>query len=239
MDLDLGLDIEVKEAIVKGISTGYADFLTQQQVFEKELVVSTAFSWMRSNYIDSALAKNVPKKMKYEVKSAGAWKYIAFELLVENATYRFVIKPPVALESLKDGEYYLSENSQVNKKFVESEMFKQAFSIHEQTVLDECLSIPKQMTLFNGNEEDRFYIITYDVDIFNGLNEIEIYVPYEGNAYQVESLTNLVSELGVSVPEELLKSTKEYDVKSEKPDGIDSSQFETLKIIKRKDIDKD
>ncbi|MEN2291595.1 hypothetical protein [Enterococcus faecalis] len=237
--MDLGLDFEVKKAIVTGISSGYTNFLTQKKVLDDELVINSAFAWMKSNYVDSALAKNAPEKLKYEIKKIGSWKYISFELLVDGASFRFVLKPPMAIDSLKKDDYYLSENSLVNKHFVESPEFKKLFSISEQGVLDESIMIPKQMTLFNGNIEDRFYIISYEVNNIQGIKSIEIYVPYEGVAYQVGSLTDLVSELGLSIPEDLLKSVKNYDMEDEELSGADSSQYETFKVIKSKNIDRD
>ncbi|EGO2574242.1 hypothetical protein IL086_002667, partial [Enterococcus faecalis] len=79
----------------------------------------------------------------------------------------------------------------------------------------------------------------YEVNNIQGIKSIEIYVPYEGVAYQVGSLTDLVSELGLSIPEDLLKSVKNYDMEDEELSGADSSQYDTFKVIKSKNIDRD
>lgn len=238
--MDLGLNLALKHAIVQGISTGFSDFLTQKKVFESELLVSSAFAWMKSNYVDSSVAKNVPKSVKYEIKHVGSWKYIAFEVSVNGSIYRFVLKPPMVLDSLKNSEYYLFQDSIVNKEFVNSAEFKAEFSIPEQnTIEDSFLVMPEQMTLFEGKEEDRFYIITYDVDLKNGLNTIEIFVPYNGRAYAVDNLTDLITELDLTIPEELLKSENEYGPEDDSYFEIDPSNYGKLNIVRRPGKDKE
>ncbi|MGK9299646.1 hypothetical protein [Melissococcus plutonius] len=236
--MELGFDDELKRSIVKGISDGLINFLTKKKILAEELKVSSAFVWMKSNYVDSSVADNVPKNISYNIEQVGSWKYISFEINRGKETYKFIIKPSMVLESLEDPNYYLTSYAEINKDLVESDEFKKKFSISEQIPLSKQLVIDNLIvpkSIVSDNNETRLYIISYDFNYEKGIKDIDIFIPYDGNAYLVDSLTDMVSELEVAIPENLLKSAVEPEVPYEEKEKVDQSMFGKLKIVRSND----
>ncbi len=235
--MDFGFSNELKRTIVTGVMNGYTNFLLQRKVFEEELLISSAFTWMKSNYIDSSIASSVPENVTYQIKQKASWKYIVFDISHKDETYRFIMKPPTVFNSIKGSDYYLSKSVEVNEGVANSQEFKKLFNITDQDVIDESLLVYNEIDLFDSEDFDRFYIISYEADVTKGIKSIEIYLPYGKSAYCVSVLTPLIDELGLSIPEELIDLKSDGMDVPEEPQLPNSDSYSRFNVIRSEKLE--
>lgn len=235
--MEFGFSDDLKRTIVTGVVNGYTDFLLRRKLFEEELLISSAFTWMKSNYIDSSIARSIPENVKYQIRQKASWKYIVFDISHEGETYRFIMKPPAVFNSIKGSDYYLSKSVEVNEEVVKSREFKKLFNIVDQDVIDESFLVYNEIELFDSKDFDRFYIISYEADVRKGIKSIEIYLPYEKSAYCVSVLTPLIDELGLSIPEELLDSKNEDTQVPEEPQFPNSDSYSRFNVVRSEKLE--
>lgn len=62
----VGFSDDLNKAIVKGINQGYSDYILERVKKEDEMIISDAYSYMKGNHIDTAVAETLNKLMIFE-----------------------------------------------------------------------------------------------------------------------------------------------------------------------------
>ncbi|WP_399629798.1 hypothetical protein [Sporosarcina sp. SG10008] len=187
---------ELNIRLVRGIEQGYSDYAEVRREKRSELLVSSAYAWVKGNHIEDQVAREL-KVLGIECKreKAGyAWEYLSFNepkknhlILIKNAT---VIKGKSTkpILDIPNSDNYLVKLSKINSSidFDEVKGPKQG----TLTFLD--LQMPSLSTEDEELEKlkkqyNHFYILTYTIDPGSRmLMDIDLWMPEFISSSRVE-----------------------------------------------------
>lgn len=89
------LDDQVKQVLVDSLRRGFVEFLEEKVEKKQTMKVSTGYSWTRGNHIDNEINNGLTKKGMgtSKVFTSGSWKFLRFELPLNNHMIWLVQKP--------------------------------------------------------------------------------------------------------------------------------------------------
>lgn len=205
---------ELNIRLVKGIEQGYSDYAEVRKEKRDELLVSSAYAWVKGNHIEDQVARELREiGIDFKTEKAGyAWEYLSFNepkannlILIKNAR---VIKRKSTIPTLdtSNAENYLVGLSKINSTidFDEVRGAKQGtlrffdLQVPPISTEDEELEVLKK-------EYKHFYILTYSIDSDSQmLMAIDLWMPEFIKGSQVEmvkidSLTEYLNHTGARV----------------------------------------
>lgn len=86
--------------IFDGIIKGYKDYLDVRKRAKEELMVSTAYAWVKGNHIDNSVYGMCCKSgiLDYKIDMAGyTWEYLQFTLEESDKKYLLFIKNSIMM----------------------------------------------------------------------------------------------------------------------------------------------
>lgn len=112
-EIMFNFDAKFNEHILKGIVTGYKDYIKVRNHANSTMEISDAYAYVKANHIDDQVAKHVSKFAEASRQNAGpSWKYLMFQLNDESTTtgYKFILKNEL---------YFNANNVTEGKKLIE------------------------------------------------------------------------------------------------------------------------
>ena len=119
------------QLIVDGIIKGYKDYLDVRKRAKEELMVSTAYAWVKGNHIDNSVYGMCCKSgiLDYKIDMAGyTWEYLQFTLEESDKKYLLFIKNSIMMYQTFNAKIaqrkknnYLYEYAGINNRFFQSE----------------------------------------------------------------------------------------------------------------------
>lgn len=218
---DFKFDLEQKKMIVDAIVEGYRDYAAHRLDRSRNMVISSAFSYTKGNFIDSKVAEECSKLgFTFKKSKAGlAWVYLQFEhgetkrlFLIKNNAYFDPESFSRATLPSSDGRKgakrtYLHELSKIN-----SDISFEQFGTYQVTDHFGDVNFLEQPSFFTSEEMaksdlqnlnkmyNEFHILTYTIDDAFQISEIKQYLPNPENnkAYLIDNLSDFISgaELG-------------------------------------------
>lgn len=220
---------ELLNSIVKGIVSGYKDYIEIRKEANKKLYISDAYAYIKSNHIDSEVASHVKSYIDFQKRSAGpAWKFLEFK---EQSDYNekrmvFILKNERYFDknNVTFGKNALSDKEKNEKKYladyveknidVDFQAKREEYKSVYQPNADDILFKPQKNKKVNEGEE--FYIVTYNIDVLSAqLNSVKLWMPNPKDNKAI-ILRDLTEELN-----DILQSDETY--------SIDSDDLEVLK----------
>lgn len=219
------------KTIVNAIVNGYRDYVEHRIERDKKMIISSAFAWTKSNFIETRIANEVNRRnISYKTATAGlTWKYLQFYytdskrlFIVKNATYfnensfSNHISPNRSKGRTRS---YLHELSKINHHitFPNTKQIQAEFtnSGSEQLVLYiPGTSIDDELESIKSTFEE-FHVITYKIDASYQISEIIHYLPNPDDniAYKIENLTKYISGAELSDMErEIIAPVAGHDI---------------------------
>ncbi|MGV2929324.1 hypothetical protein RW115_12055 [Macrococcus capreoli] len=210
----VGFGNGLNKAIVQGINQGYLDYILERVKKENEMIISDAYSYMKGNHIDTAIAETLSTLMSFTKKSAGpSWKYLEFNSLEEDSDKRFIVKnekyfDPQNVSKGKDindktkdrvRQYlkdYISDNpSSVSDLYVVNNDSNQlVLNLKDEGLIDAPVE---------RKNNSLAYIVTYNIDsITMRMDTIKVWLPIpdKDEAILVDDLTELLREIESASP---------------------------------------
>lgn len=228
------MSVAINQSIVNGILQGYKNYIEERKVKKEEIIISTAYAWVRGNHIDDQTAVECDDlEISFTKAKAGyTWGYLQFNIekekrmfIIKNAKYFDENDFPRAKgirkqEQGTDNETYLKKLSRINSQvdFPEEQSLFSKDELEMVSIFDEATR--KQLDESDARmlEEafDLFYIITYEIDESHALSKIKVLMPNPHNdqAYVVDDLSELIGKSPVSF------ETDDYEVLVD--DGFDA-----------------
>lgn len=219
------------ELLVKGIISGYKDYIQVRKHAFENLVISEAYAYVKSNHIEHQVARHMELFVDYKKQNAGpSWKFLNFKFkqdiehglsfIIKNYNYfdedRVTIgKTPIDTKSGKEKEYL--------KRLIEINMNYDFDNVNEK------LNRPYQLTMehylhdsHKGNANEKsgaFNIITYEIDTYSKLlKSIKVWLPNPktNKAIMLKDLTPTLNILtrhdeSYSIDENEVKVLKQVD----------------------------
>lgn len=164
---------ELNERLVKGIEQGYSDYAEVRREKRDELLVSSAYAWVKGNHIEDRVARELQDVgIHFKREKAGyAWEYLSFNepnennlILIKNVNIVKGKSTSPVLDALNP-DNYLVKFSKINSK-VDFDKIKGA---KQGTLAFPDLQLPNRSTEDEEPEKLRkqykhFYILTYTID---------------------------------------------------------------------------
>lgn len=231
------------QKIVDGILQGYKNYIQERNEKKISMKISDAYAWVKGNHIDDQTAKECEDLgIEYSKAKAGySWGYLRF--ISSDDRSMFIIKNG---KYFNEDNFPGSKDIYGKKKRKNNEdnYLKQLSKINQNVKFPNLLSqVPDEnsgnrnelLTLFDDNilkslenteltrlqnDFNKFYIITYEIDLAFMISSIKVWIPNpEDNvAYEVEDLTNYIKtstvELGDIDTTVLESDTFEYEYES-------------------------
>lgn len=224
------LSEELNESIVDGVIKGYKEYLQVRKEKAKELLIHSAYAYVKGNHIDHHVALECEKHgVEWKKSNAGVtWKFLEFGkqdekalFLIKNARYfnpDAVTQGKDAFGRTRSGKVsYMMEYAQLNggipfekidaKALKNSHASQIEFAILEdgQLVYAEDIDIDE----LQRDSIKRFYIVTYEIDQENYMiSSIKVWLPspHNNKAYLVQDISahiNTKTSHIIEVEEEL------------------------------------
>jgi len=204
---------ELAKSIVKGIMSGYKSYLYERKQKKEELVISSAYAWVKGNHIDHYVAQESEAfGIRYIPSKAGySWGYLQFQNIDDNVL--FLIKSSSAISmnnSVPKGnreDNYIEKLAKINKDLDfttinanESEQLELRLFDAGQVILDTMEDEAENLS----NLYNRFYIITYTLDEEKMISNISLCLPHPEtyDLYQVDSWNRFFDEVDIDFSEE-------------------------------------
>lgn len=210
-------------SIVKGILSGYKDYIAVRKRASEEMYISNAYAYVKSNHIEDQVAKHVENFVSFNKQNAGpSWKYLRFEKnnKDDNSKMVFIFRNEKYFDEKKvtHGKDLISNSEGKEKKY-----YKPYMKMNEDADFEYIANIAEsdyQMSgdeiLFGSNSQNntskqpRFFIITYDIDNESKqLVSIKIWVPNPANN-EALLLVDLSAQLS-----EVVKNEEDYSIEEE------------------------
>lgn len=205
---------ELNMRLVKGIEQGYSDYAEVRREKRAELLVSSAYAWVKGNHIEDQVARELQDLgIEFKSEKAGyAWEYLSFNDLDENHLILIknvnIIKgkstEPV-LDALNP-DNYLVKFSKINSR-IDFDKLKGA---KQGTIAFPDLKLPETSTEDVVLEKLRkqykhFYILTYSIDPETRmLMAIDLWMPEfikesRVEMVKVDSLTKYIGQTSADI----------------------------------------
>lgn len=203
---------EVSKSIVQGILKGYKSYLNERNEKKEELIISSAYAWVKGNHIDHHVAKETKSSgIVFNRSKAGySWGYLLFQNKDEK--FLFLIKNASAIgnkpsnhSSSKEENYLEKMAKQFNRELhftsdreKTEQLTFESMRLYDHVQIDAKFVESEVEEL--GNEIDRFYIVTYSVDeATKMISDIALCLPHPETfeLYQVDSLTRFIDRADV------------------------------------------
>lgn len=209
-----GFSEELNIQLVKGIEQGYSDYAEVRREKRSELLVSSAYAWVKGNHIEDQVAKE-PKEIGIDFKreKAGyAWEYLSFNepkdnylILIKNASI-IKGKSTKPLLDVPNADNYLVKLSKINSSidFDEVKGAKQGtltfFDLQMPSISTEDEEIEKLQKQYK-----HFYILTYTIDPDSRmLMDIDLWMPEfisdsRVEMVKIDSLSEYIGQTGADI----------------------------------------
>lgn len=205
----------ISESIVTGITKGYKSYLNERKQKKEELIISSAYAWVKGNHIDHHVAvETKPFGVTYIPSKAGySWGYLQFHNIHDNVL--FLIKnSSFSLKNKKERKQN-QEDNYIEKlaKLNHHVDFKSAsISANRNKQLELNLFDHIQVNPHSIEAEieqlhdqfDRFYIVTYTLDEQKMIADISLCLPHPemDELYQVDSWNRFLETIDIDFTEE-------------------------------------
>ncbi|MDF7682282.1 hypothetical protein PT287_01935 [Lactobacillus sp. ESL0679] len=244
---DLKLHENINRLIVDGIQQGYKDYLeVRRSAVEKyDLKVSSAYSWIKGNHIDSSVNKECSNNEMFssEVKIAGtSWEYIQFYLKNLSEKYMLIIKNSSIKDKIFNGKVdkkkknnYLYGYAGINNKFNDDIRNKEKLphnTFIQMTIPEFADDSDKNKAEEDLKNYDRFYVVTYEIDKnTQRIKRITLCMPsQEMVLHEIDDLTPLIANSKVIINDDELEIAKDDKFPNEEyPEQISTFGYEKPK----------
>lgn len=222
-EIMFNFDAKFNEHILKGIVTGYKDYIKVKNHANSTMEISDAYAYVKANHIDDQVAKHVSKFAEASRQNAGpSWKYLMFQLNDESTTtgFKFILKNELYFNAnnVTEGKKLIEDKKSVryleelikNNKDVNFGKIENEFKVEHQISGESLLFNQPHDNHDKNNNEIKFIIITYGIDYSSKmLNAVKIWAPNPLNKKAV-LLRDLTMELN-----ELIKYDEDYALENE------------------------
>lgn len=235
----IGFSDDLNKAIVKGINQGYSDYILERVKKEDEMIISDAYSYMKGNHIDTAVAETLNTLMIFEKKSAGpSWKYLEFNSSKEDSDKRFIVKN----EKYFDPQN-VSKGKDINDKTKDRvrQYLKDYISDNPSSVSDLYVVNNDSNQLVLNLKDEEFidapverkdnslaYIVTYSIDsVTMRMDAIKVWLPIpdKDEAVLVDDLTELLREIESASPSMITEEHIKVLSKDESYYELDATEY--------------
>jgi hypothetical protein len=251
----INFDAKFNEYILKGIITGYKDYIEVRNYANETMVISDAYAYVKANHIDDQVAKHLLEFVEIIKQSAGpSWKYLKFSLndeLTENG-FKFILKNERYFDAnnVTKGKKLIENNDSKNVEYLEElikdnedvdfENIKNYYKIDHQ-ISGDSLLFTEPYEEDKNRRKPKFLIITYGIDYSSKiLNTVKIWAPNPLNKKAI-LLKDLTQELNKLVKHEEDYSLDDEQLKVLQNDGqeIYTDPFYSFGISANEGVDKD
>lgn len=220
----MGFSTELKEEIVKGVVSGYKNYIEVRKEAFQTLVISGGYAYIKGNHIEDQVAKKTKNLIEGHTKQKAGptWEYLKFYSgrINNKEGWYFIIKNEQYFnkDNVTFGKTALNDSGNSEKKYLR-ELIDQNKNVDFERLQDE-IGRDHQLELFNFeknrdiNTSPSFDIITYDIDAESKqLIAIKIWVPnpHNNKAVLLEDLTPILEKV-VKEEEDYLISDEELQV---------------------------
>lgn len=199
---------KISKSIVRGIMKGYKSYLHERKQKKEEMVISSAYAWVRGNHIDHHVAVECEPFGITPIPSlAGySWGYLQFQYVYEKSLFLIKSKSSNKQPSQNQGDHYIKSLAKINRNinFTEavaniSEQLELIFDpvpVHADSIEDEIIEFNQQF--------ERFYIITYTIDEQKRISDISLCLPHPDTyeLYLVDSWNHFLNHINIDFTEE-------------------------------------
>lgn len=252
----INFDTKFNEYILKGIITGYKDYIKIRNHANETMEISDAYAYVKANHIDDQVAKHLLRFVEFIKQSAGpSWKYLKFNLndkLTDNG-FKFILKNERYFDAnnVTKGKKLIKDNDSKNVEYLEElikdnehvdfENIKKYYKIDHQISGDSLLFTEPHEEDDKNKTKPKFLIITYGIDYSTKmLNTVKIWVPNPLNKKAI-LLKDLTQELDTLIKYEEDYALDDEQLKVLQNDGkeIYTDPFYSFGISADEGIDKE
>lgn len=205
---------ELNARMVKGIEQGYSDYAEVRREKRDELLVSSAYAWVKGNHIEDQVARELQDLgIDFQREKAGfAWEYLSFTepdenhlILIKNVNIIKGKSTNPVLNALNP-DNYLVKFSKINSRidFDEIKGAKQGtLAFHDLQLPEVSLEDEEPEKL--RKQYKHFYILTYAIDPETRmLMDIDLWMPEfikdsRVEMVKVDSLTKYIGQTGADI----------------------------------------
>ena len=233
------------QLIVDGIIKGYKDYLDVRKRAKEELIVSTAYAWVKGNHIDNSVYDMCCKSgiLDYKIDKAGyTWEYLQFTLEESGKKFLLFIKNSIMMHQTfnekidqRKKNNYLYEYAGINNRVFQSEditKLKNEKVVQLELTFPEFEAIKSKVPMSAPEGYDAFYIITYEIDSQSKMiKNVSLTQPNQSDMslYEIANLTPFIGKSEYKISESDLE-----DILNDKvPEGIyaDDDQAFIYKVV--------
>ncbi|USS93631.1 hypothetical protein M8332_01910 [Fructilactobacillus ixorae] len=202
------LSDEDARIFAKGIVDGNKEYAEERLEKKKKMIVSSGYSWTRSNHIDDSIYRHIKgdenSSIETNISTAGYfWDYIQFNTEVGNNKKVLIIVKPGQFRPYKYG-------SGIDKKHMKQGSIAKLTKINYSLPSDNVYEFQQQLDIFNATDQDnetidnkieehefeRFYILTYTLDSKSEIGKLSLQMPNPNTleSIEVQDLTPFIED---------------------------------------------